>query len=286
MPSCRAPRATSPTATRASGPLVVAVPGMGDLRSTYDDVVPALVDAGYRVVVADLRGHGDSDTTFRTHGDDATGSRPPRARRAPRRRPGRAGRQLDGRVRRRLGRRGAPRPRARPGPAQPLPAPARFPGPAEGHGDRLPGPARAAVGRRVLGFLLLLDHEGTPLAPARRARRRHARSAARARPAALLPRPRGGARPLGRRGAAGRTSGPRPSRSSGRSTPTSPTPPPSSPGSPGRSTPAASWSPTWATTRSTRRPTSSCPPCSSSSRGCRRRSAADVPVSEDGGDRA
>lgn len=57
-----------------SGPLLVAVPGMGDLRSTYDDVVPALVDAGYRVVVADLRGHGDSDTTFRTHGDDATGS--------------------------------------------------------------------------------------------------------------------------------------------------------------------------------------------------------------------
>ncbi|WP_460706137.1 alpha/beta fold hydrolase [Myceligenerans halotolerans] len=57
-----------------SGPLVVAVPGMGDLRSTYDDVVPALVEAGYRVAVADLRGHGDSGTTFRTHGDDATGT--------------------------------------------------------------------------------------------------------------------------------------------------------------------------------------------------------------------
>ncbi|MFI9486821.1 alpha/beta fold hydrolase [Promicromonospora sp. NPDC052451] len=57
-----------------SGPLVVAAPGMGDLRSTYDDVAPALVNAGYRVVVADLRGHGDSDTTFRTHGDDATGT--------------------------------------------------------------------------------------------------------------------------------------------------------------------------------------------------------------------
>jgi pimeloyl-ACP methyl ester carboxylesterase len=57
-----------------SGPLVVAVPGMGDLRSTYDDVAPALVDAGYRVVVTDLRGHGDSDTTFSTHGDDVTGA--------------------------------------------------------------------------------------------------------------------------------------------------------------------------------------------------------------------
>ena len=57
-----------------SGPLVVAMPGMGDLRSTYDDLAPALVDAGYRVVVADLRGHGDSDTTFRSHGDDASGT--------------------------------------------------------------------------------------------------------------------------------------------------------------------------------------------------------------------
>lgn len=57
-----------------AGPLVVAVPGMGDLRATYDDVVPALVAAGHRVVVMDLRGHGDSDTTFATHGDEATAS--------------------------------------------------------------------------------------------------------------------------------------------------------------------------------------------------------------------
>jgi len=57
-----------------AGPLVVAVPGMGDLRSTWDDQVGALVSAGYRVAVTDLRGHGDSDTTFRTHGDAATAS--------------------------------------------------------------------------------------------------------------------------------------------------------------------------------------------------------------------
>ncbi|WP_402466974.1 alpha/beta fold hydrolase [Isoptericola aurantiacus] len=57
-----------------AGPLVVAVPGMGDLRATYDDLVPALLDAGHRVVVSDLRGHGDSDTTFTTFGDDATGA--------------------------------------------------------------------------------------------------------------------------------------------------------------------------------------------------------------------
>ncbi|WP_182113725.1 MULTISPECIES: alpha/beta fold hydrolase [unclassified Actinotalea] len=56
------------------GPLVVAVPGIGDLRATYDDVAPRLVAAGYRVVVSDVRGHGDSDTTFTEHGDEATAS--------------------------------------------------------------------------------------------------------------------------------------------------------------------------------------------------------------------
>lgn len=56
-----------------SGPLVVLVPGMGDLRSTFRDLTGPLADAGYRVAVADLRGHGDSDTTFTVHGDVATG---------------------------------------------------------------------------------------------------------------------------------------------------------------------------------------------------------------------
>jgi pimeloyl-ACP methyl ester carboxylesterase len=57
-----------------SGPLLVLVPGMGDLRSTWRDVAPALVAQGYRVAITDLRGHGDSDTTFTTHGDPATAS--------------------------------------------------------------------------------------------------------------------------------------------------------------------------------------------------------------------
>ncbi|RMI14426.1 alpha/beta fold hydrolase [Cellulomonas triticagri] len=55
-----------------TGPLVVAVPGMGDLRSTYDELRTALLAAGYRVVTTDLRGHGDSDPGFTTHGDEAT----------------------------------------------------------------------------------------------------------------------------------------------------------------------------------------------------------------------
>ena len=56
------------------GPLVVAVPGMGDLRSAYRAVAPALVDAGYRVATMDLRGHGESDTTFDAYDSAAAGS--------------------------------------------------------------------------------------------------------------------------------------------------------------------------------------------------------------------
>jgi pimeloyl-ACP methyl ester carboxylesterase len=56
------------------GPLVVAVPGMGDLRSSYRELTAPLADAGFRVAVLDLRGHGDSDTTFREYGDTATAS--------------------------------------------------------------------------------------------------------------------------------------------------------------------------------------------------------------------
>ena len=54
------------------GPLVVLVPGMGDLRSTYRFLAPALAAAGHRVVTTDLRGHGDSDATFTSYGDVET----------------------------------------------------------------------------------------------------------------------------------------------------------------------------------------------------------------------
>jgi pimeloyl-ACP methyl ester carboxylesterase len=56
------------------GRLIVLVPGMGDLRSTYRFLAPALVAAGFRVASVDLRGHGDSDTTFSSYGDAETSS--------------------------------------------------------------------------------------------------------------------------------------------------------------------------------------------------------------------
>jgi pimeloyl-ACP methyl ester carboxylesterase len=43
-----------------SGPLVVAIPSMGDLRSEYRFLAPQLAAAGYRVASMDVRGHGDS----------------------------------------------------------------------------------------------------------------------------------------------------------------------------------------------------------------------------------
>ncbi len=57
---------------QGTGPLVVLVPGMGDDQQTWRDVVAGLVGS-YRVVTTDLRGHGESDATFTTYGDDATG---------------------------------------------------------------------------------------------------------------------------------------------------------------------------------------------------------------------
>jgi pimeloyl-ACP methyl ester carboxylesterase len=54
------------------GALVILVPGMGDLRAGYRFLAPALRAAGYRVACTDLRGHGDSDATFTSYGDEET----------------------------------------------------------------------------------------------------------------------------------------------------------------------------------------------------------------------
>ena len=48
------------------------MPGMGDLRAGYRFLAPDLRAAGYRVACTDLRGHGDSDTTFSSYGDEET----------------------------------------------------------------------------------------------------------------------------------------------------------------------------------------------------------------------
>ncbi|GAB4378570.1 MAG: alpha/beta hydrolase [Elainellaceae cyanobacterium] len=45
-----------------SGAPILCLPSMGDLRQEYDRLAPRLVEAGFRVIVADLRGHGDSST--------------------------------------------------------------------------------------------------------------------------------------------------------------------------------------------------------------------------------
>ena len=59
---------------QGAGPLVICAPGMGDIRQTFRYLVPALVDAGYRVATFDLRGHGESATTFASYDDEAEAS--------------------------------------------------------------------------------------------------------------------------------------------------------------------------------------------------------------------
>ena len=56
------------------GPLVVCLPGMGELRSSYRFTVPAMAEAGFRVATMDLRGHGDSDAGFSAYDDVAAGA--------------------------------------------------------------------------------------------------------------------------------------------------------------------------------------------------------------------
>ncbi len=56
-----------------AGPLVVMLPGLGDLRQEYRFLVPLLVDAGYRVVTADLRGHGESSVDWSRYDTQVVG---------------------------------------------------------------------------------------------------------------------------------------------------------------------------------------------------------------------
>ena len=47
-----------------NGPLVVLSPGVADIRSSYRFLAPLIADAGYRVASVDLRGHGESSTSW------------------------------------------------------------------------------------------------------------------------------------------------------------------------------------------------------------------------------
>jgi pimeloyl-ACP methyl ester carboxylesterase len=47
-----------------SGPLVICVPSMGDLRGEYRFLAPQLVAVGYRAIGLDVRGHGESSTAW------------------------------------------------------------------------------------------------------------------------------------------------------------------------------------------------------------------------------
>jgi pimeloyl-ACP methyl ester carboxylesterase len=49
-----------------TGPLVVLSHGIGDRRQAYRFLAPRLAQAGYRVVSADLRGHGDSSMGWKS----------------------------------------------------------------------------------------------------------------------------------------------------------------------------------------------------------------------------
>lgn len=60
--------------TNTVGPLVICVPGLGDVRASYRFLVPSLVAAGYRVVTMDLRGHGESSIGWSDYQDTTTAS--------------------------------------------------------------------------------------------------------------------------------------------------------------------------------------------------------------------
>jgi len=57
-----------------SGPLVICIPSMGDVRGEYRFLAPQLVAAGYRAVTLDVRGHGESSTDWSDFSVAAIGS--------------------------------------------------------------------------------------------------------------------------------------------------------------------------------------------------------------------
>ncbi len=56
-----------------SGPAIICVPGLGDVRGQYRFLAPLLVKAGFRVVTMDLRGMGESSVGWSDYTPVATG---------------------------------------------------------------------------------------------------------------------------------------------------------------------------------------------------------------------
>lgn len=59
--------------TGGRGPIILAIPGMGDLRSEYRLLRPKLQEAGYRVVTMDLRGFGETSPRWKDYSAHAVG---------------------------------------------------------------------------------------------------------------------------------------------------------------------------------------------------------------------
>lgn len=59
--------------TGGNGPAILAIPGMGDLRSEYRLIRPALQQAGYRVITMDARGFGETTAKWSNYSARAVG---------------------------------------------------------------------------------------------------------------------------------------------------------------------------------------------------------------------
>jgi len=59
--------------TGGNGPVILALPGMGDLRSVYRLLRPMLQRAGYRVVTMDVRGFGETSARWNDYSAHAVG---------------------------------------------------------------------------------------------------------------------------------------------------------------------------------------------------------------------
>jgi pimeloyl-ACP methyl ester carboxylesterase len=59
--------------TGGAGPAILAIPGMGDLRSEYRYLKPILQQAGYRVITMDARGFGETSAKWDDYSARAVG---------------------------------------------------------------------------------------------------------------------------------------------------------------------------------------------------------------------